>query len=496
MVSMAMKVLLAAAEEIALKAIKKCLVHDGYEVHTADNGVAASRMVETLLPDIVITDISMPEIGGVDLLRWIKKKNSNIEVIMITGYGELKLAIESLKMDAVDFITRPVNMDIVAIAMKRAVDRILTREQLALYTENLESLVREKTRELETSEKRYVQLFNESPAYISIIDRNFRIVEFNKQIEKQFGNVTGRCCYKTFKQLDEPYHNCPVRKTFQDGMNHTAEIDVTLDDGSVRNFFLQSSAIADAGGRVDHVMEMTTDVTVVHQLQEHLAALGLHISSISHGIKGMLTGLDGGQYLISSGIEKKDMQLIQDGWDIAREKIAQIRKMVLDILMHSKDRPLAREKVNVFDFVQELVTVMDTKMKKNSIALELDSLKPNSGVVIEIDRQVLFSALLAILENAVDACRAVRNIRTRLTIKISVELSRDEIVFKIRDNGKGLAREYQEEVFSLFYSDKGAMGTGLGLFIAQRSVKKHNGTIRVDSRPGEFTEFTIAVPVQ
>ncbi|MFO7749354.1 MAG: response regulator, partial [Desulfobacteraceae bacterium] len=148
---MAMKVLLAAAEEVALKTIKKCLVHDGYEVHTADNGVAASRMVETLLPDIVITDISMPEIGGVDLLRWIKKKNPDIEVIMITGHGELKLAIESLKMDAVDFITRPVNRDIVAIAMKRAVDRITTREQLALYTENLESLVREKTRELEAS---------------------------------------------------------------------------------------------------------------------------------------------------------------------------------------------------------------------------------------------------------------------------------------------------------------------------------------------------------
>ena len=49
-------------------------------------------------------------------------------------------------------------------------------------------------------------------------------------------------------------------------------------------------------------------------------------------------------------------------------------------------------------------------------------------------------------------------------------------------------------MFSLFYSDKGNKGTGLGLFIAQRSVKKHQGVIHIDSIPGEFTEFTIAIP--
>ncbi|MCG8567481.1 MAG: HAMP domain-containing histidine kinase, partial [Desulfobacterales bacterium] len=66
----------------------------------------------------------------------------------------------------------------------------------------------------------------------------------------------------------------------------------------------------------------------------------------------------------------------------------------------------------------------------------------------------------------------------------------------IRDNGTGLSRAYAREVFSLFYSNKGRTGTGLGLFIAHRSVKQHNGEIRINSTPGEFTEFIITLPTE
>jgi len=122
--------------------------------------------------------------------------------------------------------------------------------------------------------------------------------------------------------------------------------------------------------------------------------------------------------------------------------------------------------------------------------------KPNSDAAVWIDKTVFFAALLAIFENAVDACVAVKELRDKLEIKISVELKDKETLFRIRDNGKGLARKYQKEVFSLFYSDKGNKGTGLGLFIAQRSVKQHKGVIKINSVPGQYTEFTVAIPVR
>jgi hypothetical protein len=169
-----------------------------------------------------------------------------------------------------------------------------------------------------------------------------------------------------------------VEKTFLDGKSHVAEMDVLLKDGSVRNLLIHTSAVIDPNGKIEHVMEMSTDVTMIHELQDHLAALGLHISSISHGIKGILTGLDGGDYLISTGIQKKDTALVADGWDIVKEKIAMVRRMVLDILYHSKDRSLEISPVGLFDFIQELTTILDPKMKKAGIVLTLNI--PGPGI--------------------------------------------------------------------------------------------------------------------
>jgi PAS domain S-box-containing protein len=491
---MARKILLVDDEAGIRTVLGITLADAGYEVYTAEDGNIALDLVKKRVPDIVLTDIRMPGKDGIELLKAVKQGFPDIEVIMITGHGDLKLAIESLKMDAVDFITKPINNDILEIALKRANDRISTRKKLDRYTRNLETLVAEKTRKLAESEKRYVQLFNESPAFITILDNHFHIVESNKRFKAQFGDNSDMCCYQVHRQRSQPCENCPVQKTFVDGRSHTAEMDVTFKDGSNRHFFIQTSAIVDDNGRISHVMEMSTDVTVIHQLQDHLAALGLHISSISHGIKGMLTGLDGGDYLIRSGLEKQRFDLISDGWEIIKEKIAMVRQMVLDILFHSKDRPLDLQPVSVFDFIQELVTTMDSRIKKAGINLILDTPKPSTDFQIMMDKTSLFAACLAILENAVDACISVKDWKKDLKIRIQVTSSRTQTLFRIRDNGKGLDRNYQKEVFSLFYSDKGSKGTGLGLFIAQRSVKQHRGVIHVDSVPEEFTEFTIAIP--
>jgi len=483
-----MKVLLVDDERGIRKVLGICLADAGYEVHTAEDGRQASRMIHELRPDIVLTDIRMPGMDGLELLKFIKTGTPDIEVIMITGHGDLRLAIESLKMDAVDFITKPINNDILEIALKRARDRIDNRNKLRRYTLNLEGLVKEKTKKLAASEKRYVQLFDETPAYITIQDREFNIIESNNRFKEEFGETPGLCCYQVYKKHNSPCEGCPVKKTFEDGHSHLAEMDVTLADGRIRNFLVQTSAVADPNGEIRHVMEMSTDVTYIHDLQDHLAALGLHISSISHGIKGLLTGLDGGDYLISTGIAKKDTQMVEDGWEIVKDKITMVRKMVLDILFHSKNRTLELANEDVFDLIQEITTALDPKMKKHSIVLDLDI--PRPGTTIPMDKVVLMPAFLAILENAIDACAGVKE-RRNPRIRIQVKVADGNMVFKFRDNGIGLDRAYKKEIFSLFYSDKGKKGTGLGLFIAKRAVKQHQGTIQVDSEPDKFTEFTI-----
>jgi signal transduction histidine kinase len=150
---MADKILLVDDEEGIRKVLGISLADSGYQVLTAENGEEALTIFRAVRPEIVLTDIKMPGMDGIQLLQRIKAENPDTEVIMITGHGEMELAIRSLKYEATDFITKPINDEVLEIALKRAHERISMRAQLREYTENLEHLVREKTNKLLEAER-------------------------------------------------------------------------------------------------------------------------------------------------------------------------------------------------------------------------------------------------------------------------------------------------------------------------------------------------------
>ena len=484
--------ILLADDEQGIRNVLSIYLEDmGYLVETVEDGKKAVRKIKDRPFDIVLTDIKMPGMTGVSLLKYIKGNSPDTEVIMITGHGDLKLAIDCLKLDAVDFITKPINNDILDIALKRAEDRITTRRKMKAYTRNLETRIDEKTRELLESEKRYRRLFNDSPSYITIQNKDLTILETNRIFKRDFSFQDGMRCFQVYKGRSAPCPGCPVIRTFEDGRSHTAEMEVVLADAGVRNIFIQTSPITDSNGRVRSVMEMSTDVTMIHELQDHLAALGLHISSVSHGLKQMLTGLDGGSYLIESGLKKRDHTQITEGWQMVKEKMSRTRQMVLDILFHSKKRELNMTRTAIPDLIKEVVSVARPKARQEKIIF--DTGIPESAPRVRLDRVSVLNALTCILENAMDAslmCRPPARPRVRFTTRITPET----LLFTIEDNGPGIGPAKQEKIFNLFYSDKGNKGTGLGLFIAMRSVKQHGGTISVDSRQGAGTRFIITLP--
>jgi signal transduction histidine kinase len=344
----------------------------GYRTVEAENASHAFTVFKKENPRVVVTDIKMPGGDGIELLRKIKHENPETEVIMITGHGDMNLAIRSLKYDATDFITKPINVDALEIALRRAQEKIVMRRRLQDYTRNLEQLVREKT-----------------------------------------------------------------------------------------------------------------------ELQDHLASLGLMIGSISHGMKGLLTSLDGGLYLVSSGLRKKDLKQVEEGCKAAGETAERIRKMVLDILYYAKERELKRAPVQAADFAEELVRAIRPRIAGCSIRLVCDF--NQSAGNMDVDADYLHAALVNILENAVDACLKDQH-KPAHRIDFTMAPIDDEIVFTIADDGIGMDDDTRDQIFSLFYSTKGRKGTGLGLFIANRIVGQHGGAIRVDSQPGEGATFSVSVP--
>jgi signal transduction histidine kinase len=150
---MSQEILLVDDEEGIRKVLAIALTDSGYNVHKAESGAEALRIFREKKPPIVMTDIKMPGMDGIELLRKIKEESPDTEVIMITGHGDMELAIQSLKFDATDFITKPIHDDVLEIALKRAKEKIYFKAKLKEYTENLEHLVEEKTEKLLETER-------------------------------------------------------------------------------------------------------------------------------------------------------------------------------------------------------------------------------------------------------------------------------------------------------------------------------------------------------
>ena len=146
-------ILLVDDEEGIRKVLRIFLEDCGYRVLSAENGEKAYDLFRKMHPPIVLTDIKMPGMDGIQLLQKIKAENSDTEVIMITGHGEMELAIQSLKYDAIDFITKPINDEVLEIALKRAQEKIALKSKLRNYTVNLEQLVEEKTQKLVAAQR-------------------------------------------------------------------------------------------------------------------------------------------------------------------------------------------------------------------------------------------------------------------------------------------------------------------------------------------------------
>ncbi len=629
------KLMLVDDEEGIRRFLGLSLEDMGYEVQTADNGQSALKLFRTFKPAIVLTDIKMPVMDGIELLRKLKEEHADTEVVIITGHGDLDLAIEALKHEAADFITKPINNDVLEISLKRIREKIQMKRQLREYTENLERMVEQKTNrivelerqtaackvveglstaladvasevesesglfnelpclvsvhnrnfqivasnnlfkkrlgdfigqescniyedhdqasencpvrktfstgrglcskeilvsaggeripvtvctapihdrngsvdmvidisldmtelnrlkeELLATQRKFQRLFDEAPCYISVQNPDFTIAEVNRRFNEDFPDAVGRPCHEVYNHREDPCGGCPIRETFATGETRQIETVITTGKDVQKNVLVLFAPIRDAFGQVIQVMEMCTDITEIRRLQDHLTSLGIMLGSMSHGVKGMLTALDGGIYRLESGLRKQDEQRVAAAVDTLKNMIGRVKKMVLDILYYAKSRALELETVNAAGFLRGVGEIVRPKADAAGVRYHCD-IPDDLGEMI-LDASAFSAALVNFLENAVDACELAAP-ETPL-VSFSARDRGGNVEIAVEDNGMGMDQETREKIFTLFFSSKGRKGTGIGLFISNQTIEQHGGAISVTSEPGKGARFVISAP--
>ncbi|MBU2547040.1 MAG: response regulator [Proteobacteria bacterium] len=501
-------VLLVDDEEDIRLVLGLALTDMGYRVLTAENGEEGWRIFQSETPPIIITDIKMPDIDGVELLRRIKGHDPDAEVIMITGHGDMDVAIESFQRQATDFITKPINVDALETALKRVSEKILARRKLREYTESLEGLVYEKALRLAEADRpagaqraddvlravqeRFRSMFDDLPCYFTVHDPDLRLTAVNRRFKRDFEAEIGARCYEVVKRRSRACPDCPVLDTFGDGQSHQTETQLITRDGDEINAVIWTAPIRDSAGETALVAVMATDMSQILQVHHHLTSLGLMLGSMSHGIKGLLTGLDGGMYLLDSGVKKGNQEKVQEGLEMVKLMAGRIRNLVLDVLLFSKERELERKPFDLPTFAEETARVVESRMRQASIDL-VREFADDLGT-LEADQSFLRMALINILENAFDACLEPGGPEDRRVV-FRVTRDREQVVFEVRDNGVGMDEQTRAAVFTMFFSTKGKQGTGLGLYVSRKIVQRHGGDIEAESELGRGTRFTVRLPL-
>jgi PAS domain S-box-containing protein len=345
--------------------------------------------------------------------------------------------------------------------------------------------------ELQTTQQRYQLLFDAVPCSVVVLDRELRVATANRQFTQEFGDRSGMGFRELFLVDDEGFAASPLSLTLRDGRSHHGEMALTGPGDRRYHMLAWTAPMATAAGKLVQVMLILLDITQIRELQSNLASLGLMIGSISHSIKGVLTGLDAGVYLLKKGILAQDEPQVQSGLEIVRSIAERIRKMVMDILFYAKERELQLASVDIRAFAEELARGAAPYLEAKGVELRC-AFEERMGA-FEVDAAMLRSALVNLLENAADAC-AVEGATKAHRVDFSVEANAATVGILVEDNGIGMTPEQLKSLFTLFFSTKGSKGTGLGLFIADKIVRQHGGTITVDSAVGRGSRFGIMIP--
>lgn len=218
---------------------------------------------------------------------------------------------------------------------------------------------------------------------------------------------------------------------------------------------------------------------------ERLAAVGETVAVLSHAIKNILQGLRGGADVVEKALSENSIAKARVGWPIIERNLDRIYLLVMNMLAYTKQREPRTEPVNLNYIVREALELIEPQADEKGIMLmtDLDTLP-----AMMLDPEGVHQVVLNILNNALAALEPPNGV---IQVQTRYDSMLRQATLVVSDNGVGIEPDLMARLFVPFESSKGQAGTGLGLAVAKKIVEEHNGTIDVQSTPGEGTTFTI-----
>ena len=347
------------------------------------------------------------------------------------------------------------------------------------------------------SEREYRKLFENANDAIVIFDPESEIIlEANHKALDVYGLSKEEFIGKSLKALTKDAGQVRQRigEAFESGGSKSFETVHLRKDGTPIDI-LGSGTVIEYGGP-KAVMIIARDVTQIKRLQqqliqsEKLAALGHLVSGVAHELNNPLTSVLGYTQLLlaRASLDARAAEQLE----IVSMEADRARRIVRNLLSFSRQRKPSRAEVDLDELLERTLELRGYEMKVNNI-----SVCHNRGEIPRVfaDEHQLQQVFLNIIINAE---QAMVNMGREASLTVSTETGTvGHVKVVVADNGQGITPEIMEKLFDPFFTTKPVgKGTGLGLSISYGIIKEHDGTIRVESEPGQGARFIIELPVK
>ena len=510
------KILIIDDDPSICRLFKRFMKTNGYNVSTSTDSQEGLFLSRSEFFNVIILDIALPGIDGLALLSKIKSFSPDTEVIMITGHWNIEGAVQSFKLGAYDYLTKPIEIDLLFQIVKKALEKqTLLFEKRHLIAEiNFKNILLEKQRDLverkliegdqrifrlikrEILTKRLFEKLIESlPLGAMVIDKEGQVLMCNK-VQEIFSGIPrdlllGKNLFQKSLPIDlKPWQEM-ARASLESKYYEVKVVDQRPKEERILSITL--SSLMDEKGDSTSFIFLTADITNEKKIEEQiiqsekLNAIGQLATNIAHQIRNPLAIIGSAtQYCL----EKEGTE---DGlkkyFEIIYRNVQNANRIISDLLDFAKPKPLQFQKNNINQILIEIYRLVTVDFSKNRIRIlrRFDRYLPP----IHCDKESLKQVFFNLLMNSKQAMPKEGVISIITSYKSQDQKA--EII--IKDTGKGIPKEHMRNIFNPYFTTK-EKGTGLGLSIVNRIISEHGGKIVPESKEGRGTKMTITLPIQ
>lgn len=260
--------------------LKEFLLGEGHQVETTGEAGSAVELLNKSEFDIVVTDIVLPKMNGLDLMQSIRKKSDSIQVILITGDPTVDSAVQAVRAGAFDYLAKPISGEAICrvVANAERVKKLNDEnrrlmEEIVRHKEHLEELVDERSRELRKSEETYRTLVEAAEVVIANVDYEGTFLFMNSIAARQMGGEAKDLIGKRYTDLFPPEtaanHLIAVRQVIDSGKGFQVEAP-TVVQGKLRWFRTNLQPLKDVSGEYKSALIVSTDIHEQKKMLEEL----------------------------------------------------------------------------------------------------------------------------------------------------------------------------------------------------------------------------------